>query len=320
MKRQKAVWMLVSGLVLTVMSVLGARADELTPHPPKLTIQGAGTKPTITHVTQFKATLTAVVEDPPKSTTEATVTGPTYKWSGGKGSVQFVSTTDNPAILDSGTPPVYPATQDTPLFTIPVSCTATYISTDIKTGKETPIEVSNDSDVNVEFLVRWPKSVKQLGYHSRVDKDYGRSPFKGVIAAVDPNRALWGHSRIYDLRVIDNQADPQPYAEGVVQESFGNVYSEDGSPPNGKTGGATWPGSDFPDVQSYYLRHDGNIAAPVGSAAWYAEERRIAARPFDKVFQEFDQIWIYLEPPGAPVALGSHHITKYQFYTRRTGG
>ena len=327
MKRQKTVWMLVSALALTMAGVLGARADEPAPPPPTLTISGAGTKVPISHAMRFQAALTAVVADAPKSTDEATITGPKWQWSGGNGSVQFISTTDNPATLDSGDPPVYPGTQTTPLFVVPVSCTATYISTNKKTGAETPITASNDDAV--QFVVLWPTRVKELGHRQNVT-DLGLSPYRSV---EDPNHypvSYWGSSTAYDLEVQDNQASHQPYPYGVVEEGFANVqvmtrhpdlYTV-GDQPNGGGAPARWAAPDFTDIMTlvFYNRVPMLPTGEYDMFEWNEDERKYGLIPEDEMQREFDQTWTHLEPPAAPVGLGSHHIRNNFLNTVRTGG
>ncbi len=323
MKRQKTVWMLVSALALTMAGVLGARADEPAPPPPTLTISGAGTKVPISHAMRFQADLTAVVDNAPKSTDEATITGPTWKWSGGNGSVQFISTTDNPATLDSGDPPVYPGTQTTPLFVVPVSCTATYISTNKKTGAETPITASKDDAV--QFVVLWPTRVRYVGDFPNpsltIDgQSLGPSPYQGVMSPGGTAPSRWGHSTIYDLQVVDNQASHEPYPYGVVEEGFSGFYSRyENSSPNGGRPPGRWAAPNFQDYQTMILNHQVGLY-PVGTPGWLGEENSFRGMDPRLVLEEFDQNWTHLEPPAAPVALGSHHITNYLFNTVRGGG
>ncbi len=324
MKKQKAVWMLLGTLVLTVAGELGARADGPIPPPLSLTISGAGTKVPISHAMRFGADLTAVVADAPTETDEATITGPTYQWSGGNGSVQFISTTSKQVTLDSGEPPVYPGTQTTPLFVVPVSCTVTYISRDKKTGKETPITASKDD--TVQFNVLWPTRVRYVGdapNDSLTIDGYplGPSPYRGVMSPGGTAPSRWGHSTIYDLQVVDNQASYEPYPYGVVEEGFSGFQSPyQGSSPNGGKALGRWAAPDFQDYQTMILNHQVGLY-PVGTPGWLAEENSfpdLARRR--QVIQEFDQNWTHLEPPAGPVALGSHHITKYLFNTVRGGG
>ena len=175
--------------------------DTMAPHDP------------ITRFTQFSTNLSAAVSNPPESTTEATITGPTWNWSGGDGCVHLTSNGSASNGLDSGFPANYGAT--TGAYSVNVQCTATYTLTDDK-GKQTPINVTGNTSVG--FFIRVPEFVNTTS--PRVNVLY-----QGNAEDVPPF-SEYGHKSTYELQVQDNQdKNPavkkhQPYGYGLPREDF----------------------------------------------------------------------------------------------------
>lgn len=196
-----------SSMFVFVLMQLGIVAVQAaTPPPPTLTVTDNGANPTeppIIHWSQFSTNCSASVANAPQSTQETTITGPDYQWSCSNSSPGYSVTQTNASstTLTSASGLELTAGGNT----VTVYCTATYSSTDNKTGTVTPVTVSGSTDV--KFFVRVP--VRMQAIFTVNYKDLG-PPY-------------WGHETHYAVELLDNQARPQAYTDGTVSEVFTNV-------------------------------------------------------------------------------------------------
>ncbi|MGI4791443.1 MAG: hypothetical protein ACRYFS_21655 [Janthinobacterium lividum] len=188
---------------------------------------------------QFSTDLSASITNPPQSTTETTITGPTYQWN-------IVSQSPSSpifAIIDSGNGN---ATLQSPTpsksvcfiagggtYNVYVNCTITYTSTNNTTGATTPLSYSANPSLDVTFFVRVPVLVEETSARNIVDAA-GNYYHIG-----NYNGPIWGFISNYSFELLDNQSPRQPYGNGVLQESFSSV-SPPGFQPNGPGGGDAW--------------------------------------------------------------------------------
>ena len=181
----------------------------------------------IGHWETFSTTLTARVNGAPQPTSETTIVGPVYTWSGGTSQIQRSSNHGETITLQSVFPPTapLPAGQNN----IAISCSATYTRNN---SAGTPIETIPvpATTLTVRFWSRVPKKVKEISRYSAPGSPYFGSPG-------------WGQETDFDLQVQDNQSTPQPYGFGKVKEEFppASVTGAYGTTqPNGPGGGDTW--------------------------------------------------------------------------------
>lgn len=188
---------------------------------------------------QFSTDLTATIHNPPVSTTETTITGPTYAWSING---QNPSSPAFPAPIDSGNGN---ATVKSPTpsksvcfiagggtYDINVKCVVTYISTDNKTGQPTPIAKSGTTDVT--FFVRVPVIVVETA--ARTIDDYNGQH----VDTPNYHGPIWGFVSRYPLQCKDNQMPAQPYGNGLLRESFPTQNPPDYYPNSIDGGASVW--------------------------------------------------------------------------------
>ena len=230
-------------LILCLLS-LGSLAAASTPPPapPPTTVTISDSfAPHSAYIRwdQFSTDLSASVANPPQSTTETTITGPTYSWA----VVSQNPSSPTFSIVDSGNGN---ATLQSPIasksvcfvagggtYDVKVNCTITYTSTDNKTGVATPLSFSADPPLDVTFFVRVPVEAWETAARS-IDNLNGDK-----ITTSSYSGPAWGFISTYPFEVLDNQSPRQPSGNGVVQESFSSV-SPAGTLPNGADGGDAW--------------------------------------------------------------------------------
>ena len=178
---------------------------------------------------RFSTDLSASIANPPQSSAETTISGPTYQWN----VVSQSPSSPTFAIIDSGNGN---ATLQSPIpsksvcfvagggaYNVAVNCTFTYTSTDNKTGAATPLSYSANPPLNVTFFVRVPSNVVKDG--AKTNTLYYTS-----------QNSFAGHEDVYPLQIMDNQPTPSGYGNGIPRETFTN-----GSQPSLNAGGpATW--------------------------------------------------------------------------------
>lgn len=336
MKTEKMTQILTRCMImLCALMSLMPLAQAQTPSAPKLTITD-NNKPhaAIIRFAQFATTLTANVSNAPETTTEATIDGPTWEWKGGTDAVKLTSLSGSASSgLDSGFPPHYGGKKG--IYPVPVSCTATYTKTIIKTGAKSTIPVTGS--LTVEFFIRVPEIV--FGTAPRANTIYTGDS----IYAEDRKRDvyIYGHLSLYALQIKDNQdknpdvGHREPYGYGLPHEEFSSF------PLNGSQGGSTWnldlasgmggPTANFVDGIGF-TTYENN---PMPDNSW-----------LDNLRGATDQFWSCVElppyinpqiyvPPGSfgpghnptvgdfspPVevsGLGAHHVVDYWGYAIRT--
>lgn len=190
--------------------------DTFAPHSPYLRWE------------QFSTDLSASVANPPQSTTETTITGPTYVWSCGSPSPGFTivgSGNSGSATLDSATPSISVSLTAGP-YSVTVYCTVTYTSTNNASGVATPIPYSGST--NVIFFVRAPELVEETGPRQLTSFPNAQVPDQ------------WGNISVYPFELLDNQTpSAQSYGNGLLHENFSGENPSTWSP-NGPGGPAYW--------------------------------------------------------------------------------
>lgn len=194
---------LLAAGALTLMSASAARAAD------PVVITSDGLQSVVSRFEQFSTRLQARVPNEPKTSSEVTVVGVAYKWSGGGEGLRLTSTTGESSGLDSGFPPSYTGNGQK---SVTVRCTVTYTLTDKDGTALNPITVSGSADV--KFFVRVPVEARNIS----ADPMFGTVlPWAG--------RSL-GHEVTYDFMCMDNQRTPAGYGLGKISETF------DGYSPN----------------------------------------------------------------------------------------
>lgn len=210
-------------VALLGLLVCGANAASAS----SLVITGGEGNPEITRFTGFGKSLTASVIDPPKDTEEATISGPKYQWSGGGSGTSLAPPLDKADVFwRSDFPRNYGGGGQK---NVGVSCTATYTSTDKKTGVQTPIPVSGNT--SLQFFVLVPDHVEVI---------YGVANSSLIIvvdghgyASTSPRyneNGVWGSLDDWHLWVKDNKGGV--YQRGTVAEEI--------TPPVALTGHGEW--------------------------------------------------------------------------------
>ncbi len=275
------------------------------PPPPTLTVTDTrAPEPPVFHWDTFSTVCDAAVANAPQSTTETTVTGPDYQWSCSNPSPGFGVTNDDSASTTLFSNPGSELTAGSNDVT--VYCTATYSSTDKKTGVVTPIQVSGSTDVT--FFVRKPVQVIQLSNINHTNNAGDPSP--GTQSPYS-QPGYYGHNQDYHLQMRDNQG--QVYPKGGPREEFVQGSISEGPPPadsymHGQPNGPQGPSSSFPGTNADFIDYIGftskdNLAALYG---WNVVTLAI----------QFDQKWWCDESPHT-TPLNTFHIQNdYQTATR----
>ena len=254
---------------------------------------------------QFATTVSASVDNPPQSTQETTITGPNYSWaivSQSPSNPTFtVAQSNNPSTTVTSPVPTSSVFLSGGRYTVTVSCTVTYTSTDNKTGAQTPVQYSGTGIVG--FLVRIPYNVVKNG---------------AKVSMGVPSGDV-GHDDAYPLRLMDNQPTPQPYTNGLLHETFSNVVDGNGHPMSSSLlnsgGPATWglaadssgyatgPGSTTSDITDYW--------SDVFTQAAYNQ----SGANGNTVLDNFDQPWYCLEllPSDPGQAYNPNYVIAGQF-------
>jgi len=215
--RKLSLFLLV--FVLACATGVGAATPPPQPPPPTVTITDnfGSSHGNFIRWDRFSTDLSAAIQNPPQTTQETTITGPTYNWA----VVSQNPSSPTFSIVDSGNGN---ATLQSPIasksvcfvagggtYDVKVNCTITYTSTDNKTGVATPLGFSSQTPLDVTFFVRIPYNVVANG---------------NVQHSVYPNNT--GHQDIYSLQLQDNEATPQAYGNGLIHETFSNAKDANG--------------------------------------------------------------------------------------------
>ncbi len=262
--RKLSLFLLV--FVLACATGVGAATPPPPPPPPTVTITDnfGSSHGNFIRWDRFSTDLSAAIQNPPQTTQETTITGPTYSWA----VVSQNPSSPTISIVDSGNGN---ATLQSPIpsksicfvagggtYDVKVNCTITYTSTDNKTGVATPLGYSADPPLDVTFFVRVPVQVMETAARS-IDDLNG-----DTITTSTYSGPAWGFISVYPFEVLDNQSPRQSYGNGLVQESFSSV-SPAGTHPNGPNGGDAWtlhsdgtgsPTDTWTDANFIYFKKD----------------------------------------------------------------
>lgn len=207
--------------------------DDLAPHTP------------VRHIVQFATTLSASVKNPPESNEEATITGPTWKWSivsQSKTALFLSSSTGQTVGLQSHLPPRY---QMEGTYSATVQAIATF-KRKLNAAPHTETSIPIPGSIEVKFFVKAPKIVKNVS--DDLVHGFYFTP-EGKV----------GHQDTYNFIVLDNQPTPQLYIDGQIREAFSNyqpnpLYENDLAAQGAPGPEITFPLNNgaFSDVNEWY--------------------------------------------------------------------
>ncbi len=288
-------------LPLIALSLFVVKAEAQNTAPTLVITDSSAPHRPVTHLSPFLTTLSADVQNSPQGNEETEVVGPTYKWSGGESDVYPKQTIGQSIEFGSDFPVRYSSVGQR---NISVTCVATYQRKDKKTGAVTPIPVTGTK--NVQFFIRIPKSIVNLGVSRQESETFGGGNFD--------------HLTVFDLNCVDNQYVPQIYSEGYLDEHFiptstsytpNPDYDSDlasGYPvPPGKEKSTSSPTGKITDINSWNTLGWSNASVAKTTAAgagdmWFSFEQRIDCREAAPPSTIYNHI-----TPLSPVFTVTHH-------------